>query len=209
MRHSLALILLLALTACGSSPEKDADSASSVEAMYADAKDQLNDGAYEKAVKAFEALQSRYPYGRYAQQAQLEIAYAYFKQREPESALAATVGTRSFWEGVDVVAQALSALVIVKLPFAVPSDPVVAARSETFEDPFYNYSVPDAILRFRQGFGRLIRSKSDRGVVVVMDQRVISKTYGQLFLDSLPRMHRPQGTVDERPSAAKEWVNSP
>ena len=107
------------------------------------------------------------------------------------------------------MAQALSALVIVKLPFAVPSDPVVAARSETFEDPFYNYSVPDAILRFRQGFGRLIRSKSDRGVVVVMDQRVISKTYGQLFLDSLPRMHRPQGTVDERPSAAKEWVNSP
>ncbi len=90
MRHSLALILLLALTACGSNPEKDADKVERVETMYADAMDELNSGAYEKAVKSFDKLQSRYPYGRYAQQAQLETAYAYFKQNEPESALAAT-----------------------------------------------------------------------------------------------------------------------
>jgi DNA polymerase-3 subunit epsilon/ATP-dependent DNA helicase DinG len=96
------------------------------------------------------------------------------------------LGTRSFWEGVDVIGPALSALVLVRLPFAVPNDPIVAARSETFDDPFYNYQVPDAILRFRQGFGRLIRSKTDRGVVLVLDKRVTSKGYGRLFLESLP-----------------------
>jgi ATP-dependent DNA helicase DinG len=72
-------------------------------------------------------------------------------------------GTRSFWEGVDVPGDALQVLVIVKLPFDVPSDPIIAARSETFEDPFNQYSLPEAILRFRQGFGRLIRTQSDRG----------------------------------------------
>lgn len=92
MRHSLALILLLTLTGCGifSSPEETGASKSApVEQLYADAKDELDNNNYEKAVKGFEALQSRYPYGRYAQQAQLETAYAYFKQKEPESALAA------------------------------------------------------------------------------------------------------------------------
>jgi len=92
MRHSLALILLLTLTACGlfPSPEEYKNSkAESVEVMYADAKEEMENKNYEKAVKDFEALQSRYPYGRYAQQAQLETAYAYFKQNEPESALAA------------------------------------------------------------------------------------------------------------------------
>jgi len=118
------------------------------------------------------------------------------------------LGTRSFWEGVDVVGPALSALVLVRLPFAVPSDPVVAARSETFDDPFYNYSVPDAILRFRQGFGRLIRSKTDRGVVVVLDKRVQSKSYGQLFLDSLPECTVHRGPLMNLPAAAQEWVDS-
>ena len=92
MRHSLALILLLTLTACGifsSSDEKGDSKSASVEKLYADAKEELDNNNYEKAVKAFETLQSRYPYGRYAQQAQLETAYAYFKQKEPESALAA------------------------------------------------------------------------------------------------------------------------
>jgi DNA polymerase-3 subunit epsilon/ATP-dependent DNA helicase DinG len=94
----------------------------------------------------------------------------------------------------------------VRLPFAVPSDPIVAARSETFDDPFHQYQVPDAILRFRQGFGRLIRSKTDRGVVLVLDKRVTSKQYGKLFLESLPEC-----TVQEAPlmnlgAAAKAWV---
>jgi outer membrane protein assembly factor BamD len=92
MRHSLALILLFTLTACGifSSPdEKKEPKSEPVEKLYADAKEELDNSNYEKAVKSFETLQSRYPYGRYAQQAQLETAYAYFKQKEPESAIAA------------------------------------------------------------------------------------------------------------------------
>ena len=114
------------------------------------------------------------------------------------------LGTRSFWEGVDVVGSALSALVLVRLPFAVPSDPVVAARSETFDDPFYNYQVPDAILRFRQGFGRLIRSKTDRGVVVVLDKRVTSKGYGKLFLESLPECTVHKGPLMNLPAAGEK-----
>ena len=93
MRHSLALILLLTLTACGlfSSPQdgKSATDSTPAKEIYAEAMEQMDDGYYEKAVKTFETLQSRYPYGRYAQQAQLEIAYAYYKQKEPESAIAA------------------------------------------------------------------------------------------------------------------------
>ncbi|HEX8219933.1 MAG TPA: helicase C-terminal domain-containing protein, partial [Chloroflexia bacterium] len=82
------------------------------------------------------------------------------------------LGTSSFWEGIDVVGDALSVLVIAKLPFAVPTDPVFAARAEGFEDAFLQYSVPQAILKFKQGFGRLIRSRNDRGVVAVLDRRV-------------------------------------
>ena len=118
------------------------------------------------------------------------------------------LGTRSFWEGVDVVGPALSALVLVRLPFAVPSDPIVAARSETFDDPFHHYQVPDAILRFRQGFGRLIRSKTDRGVVVVMDKRVTSKGYGRLFLESLPECTVQQAPLMNLAQAAKAWVDA-
>jgi ATP-dependent DNA helicase DinG len=117
------------------------------------------------------------------------------------------MGTRSFWEGVDVVGPALSALVLVRLPFAVPNDPIVAARSETFDDPFYQYSVPDAILRFRQGFGRLIRSKTDRGVVVILDKRIQSKSYGRLFLDSLPECTVKKGPLMNLPSDARNWVD--
>jgi ATP-dependent DNA helicase DinG len=117
------------------------------------------------------------------------------------------MGTRSFWEGVDVVGPALSALVLVRLPFAVPNDPIVAARSETFDDPFYQYSVPDAILRFRQGFGRLIRSKTDRGVVVILDKRIQSKSYGRLFLDSLPECTVHKGPLMNLPSEARRWID--
>jgi ATP-dependent DNA helicase DinG len=116
------------------------------------------------------------------------------------------MGTRSFWEGVDVVGPALSAVVLVKLPFAVPSDPIVAARSETFDDPFYSYQVPDAILRFRQGFGRLIRSKTDRGVVVVLDKRVTSKSYGRLFLESLPECTVQKAPLMNLASTARAWL---
>jgi ATP-dependent DNA helicase DinG len=116
-------------------------------------------------------------------------------------------GTKAFWEGVDVPGEALSVLIIVKLPFDVPSDPIVAARSETFDDPFSEYSVPEAILRFRQGFGRLIRTQSDRGVVAIFDRRVMSKQYGRLFTDSLPPCTTRTGSVNELPQLAVKWLN--
>ncbi|MBL7958824.1 hypothetical protein JNL27_01155, partial [bacterium] len=99
-------------------------------------------------------------------------------------------GTDSFWEGVDVPGESLEILIITKLPFEVPSDPLVAAKMERVAsmggNSFFDYSVPEAVIKFRQGFGRLIRSRSDRGIVVILDNRVISKKYGRLFLNSLP-----------------------
>jgi DNA polymerase-3 subunit epsilon/ATP-dependent DNA helicase DinG len=115
-------------------------------------------------------------------------------------------GAASFWEGVDVVGDALSLLIIARLPFAVPSDPVVAARSEQCADPFKEYSLPRAILRFKQGFGRLIRSKTDRGVVVVLDRRILTKTYGQSFIRSLPPCTVRTGTIADAPFQATAWL---
>lgn len=120
---------------------------------------------------------------------------------------AVLLGTRSFWEGVDVVGEALSVLVIVKLPFDVPSDPIIAARSETFEDPFGQYSLPEAILRFRQGFGRLIRSQSDHGIVAVFDSRILNKRYGKAFIESLPPCNVRIGPMGNLPQAAQRWLN--
>lgn len=99
-------------------------------------------------------------------------------------------GTSSFWEGVDVVGDALRCVVIVKLPFQVPTEPIVQARSEALSakgfDPFIYYSLPQAIMRFKQGFGRLIRTKRDRGCVICLDKRIVTKQYGKTFLESLP-----------------------
>jgi DNA polymerase-3 subunit epsilon/ATP-dependent DNA helicase DinG len=117
------------------------------------------------------------------------------------------LGTRSFWEGIDVMGEALSCLVIARLPFSVPTDPVFAARSETFEDPFGQYAVPETILRFRQGFGRLIRSKTDRGVVVILDKRLLTKSYGQSFLNSLPECTVKRGPLADLPTEAARWID--
>ena len=124
-----------------------------------------------------------------------------------DSDKAVLLGTRAFWEGVDIPGQALSVLVITKLPFDVPTDPIVAARSETFDDPFNEYNLPEAILRFRQGFGRLIRTQSDRGVVAILDRRILTKRYGKLFMDSLPTCNVKIGTMAELPQAAARWLN--
>jgi DNA polymerase-3 subunit epsilon/ATP-dependent DNA helicase DinG len=120
---------------------------------------------------------------------------------------AVLLGTRSFWEGVDIPGETLSVLVIVKLPFDVPSDPIVAARAETFEDPFHQYAIPEAVLRFRQGFGRLIRTETDRGVVVILDRRVLTKRYGRAFIDSLPQCTFRTGPLQDLPQQAATWLN--
>jgi ATP-dependent DNA helicase DinG len=110
------------------------------------------------------------------------------------SSRAVLLGTHSFWEGVDFPGTPLSCLVIAKLPFHVHTDPVVEARCELLrergQDPFLSYSLPYAVLRFRQGFGRLIRRKEDKGVLVVCDKRVVTKRYGSAFLRSLPTPYR-------------------
>ena len=120
---------------------------------------------------------------------------------------AVLMGTRSFWQGIDIPGDDLSALVIAKLPFAVPSDPVFAARSETYSNAFQQYAVPDAILRLRQGFGRLIRSRSDRGVVVILDSRIINKSYGGSFLESLPDCTVQYGLLENLPRLATDWID--
>jgi ATP-dependent DNA helicase DinG len=117
------------------------------------------------------------------------------------------MGTNSFWEGVDIVGDALSLLVITKLPFSVPSDPVYAARSELFDDPFHQYAVPQAVLRFKQGFGRLIRSTTDTGVCAVLDQRIISRRYGASFVDSLPECTVVRGSAADLPRRAAAWLS--
>ncbi len=129
-------------------------------------------------------------------------------QQFKESTDTVLFGTRSFWEGIDVVGPALSCVIITRLPFAVPTEPIFEARSEAFEDPFQQYSVPDAILRFRQGFGRLIRSHSDRGVVVILDRRVLSKRYGQMFLKALPSCTVEHGPLDFVGHRAAQWVRA-
>jgi len=100
-------------------------------------------------------------------------------------------GTDSFWQGVDVPGESLSNVIITRLPFAVPDHPLIEARLETIEarggNSFGEFSLPEAILKFRQGVGRLIRTKSDSGIVVVLDNRVLAKQYGQAFLDALPK----------------------
>lgn len=125
---------------------------------------------------------------------------------DPENSV--LLGTNSFWEGVDIQGKALTTLVIHKLPFDVPNDPIFKARGELFGNSFMEYSVPRAILRFRQGFGRLIRSKKDYGVLIVLDNRVLTKDYGKMFLQALPpKVMKEKMKLAEVPDKVKEWLD--
>jgi ATP-dependent DNA helicase DinG len=110
-------------------------------------------------------------------------------------------GTDSFWEGVDVKGEALRLVIIARLPFQVPTEPVQQARSEQIEinggDSFREFSIPQAVIKFRQGFGRLIRSRDDHGAVLILDRRITTKGYGKTFLRSLPDTDLVRGDSDE------------
>lgn len=119
-------------------------------------------------------------------------------RKEPNAVL---FGTDSFWEGVDVQGKALELVVITRLPFRVPTEPILEARAEHIAagggDPFMDYTVPQAVIKFKQGFGRLIRSRDDRGAVLILDSRVLSKNYGRFFLKSLPPVSLVAGKSDD------------
>jgi ATP-dependent DNA helicase DinG len=117
-----------------------------------------------------------------------------------EAGNAVLLGTSSFWEGVDVRGEALSCVIIDKLPFASPGDPVLKARMEAMtkqgRNPFFTYQLPTAVISLRQGIGRLIRDVTDRGVLMVCDPRLLKRSYGQIFLDSVPAMRRSRNIED-------------
>jgi ATP-dependent DNA helicase DinG len=122
-------------------------------------------------------------------------------ERFKEDITSVLFATDSFWEGVDVHGEALESVIITKLPFKVPSEPVIEARVEAIErrggNAFLEYTVPQAAIKFRQGFGRLIRRKSDRGSILILDKRVIQKSYGRIFLKSLPECRIVSGLTTE------------
>lgn len=122
------------------------------------------------------------------------------------------LGADSFWQGVDVPGDALSCVILVKLPFQVPTNPVYEARMEALSaeniDGFASYALPSAVIRFRQGFGRLIRSSEDRGVVVVLDNRLVDKWYGQAFLSSLPPVNLMVEDTNRAAELIREWLEN-
>lgn len=131
------------------------------------------------------ALSEKYPFLKQGELPR-HLLLEQFKKREGSVLFA----TDSFWEGVDVPGEALRCVVIAKLPFSVPSDPLYEAYAQSLEqeglDPFSDYAVPQAVIKFKQGFGRLMRKNDDRGCVICLDQRIVKKNYGQQFLKSLP-----------------------
>ncbi len=124
---------------------------------------------------------------------------------DPRSVL---LGTSSFWEGVDLPSGVLKALVLTRLPFQVPTDPVVKARSEQYADPFEEFSIPQAVLRFRQGIGRLIRNKGDKGAIVVLDRRITGRSYGRSFLKSIPPCTLKPSSISTVGTLVAQWIGA-
>ncbi|QDF08151.1 ATP-dependent DNA helicase [Myxococcus xanthus] len=155
-------------------------------------------------VRAYELVAPQLPYQSLLQgeRPKQQLLEAF---RETPSVLFAA---HSFWEGVDVPGDALSLVIIDRLPFASPGDPLVAARIKQLqqrgEEPFELYQLPHAALALRQGFGRLIRTQSDRGIVAMLDRRIVTKAYGRVFLDSLPPARRMEDVV-----SLSRWFNGP
>jgi ATP-dependent DNA helicase DinG len=142
--------------------------------------------------KAMESLGDDFPLLKQGQMGRMHLL-----QRFKEDRRSVLFGTDSFWEGIDVKGDQLRLVIIPRLPFRVPTEPIQQARFERLQaqglDPFRAYSLPQAVLRFRQGFGRLIRTQKDKGVVLLLDRRVTNHSYGRVFLASLPNVLRAQG----------------
>ncbi len=146
--------------------------------------------SYSMLQKCHEALKERLENKRYQLFKQGDSNRTAIIEAFKKTDRGVLLGTDSFWEGVDVVGDSLRCVVIVKLPFRVPSEPIIEARTEEIlkngGNPFFDYAIPNAIVKFKQGFGRLIRSQRDRGCIICLDTRLVKKNYGRLFLNSLP-----------------------
>ena len=124
-----------------------------------------------------------------------------------ESARPLLLGTATFWEGIDIPGERLSCVIVVRLPFPVPTDPVYAARAEQVRDPFGQLALPQAALRLKQGFGRLIRRSTDRGAVVILDNRILGRDYGRTFLEILPPASRYIGPSADVADHVGAWLD--
>ena len=116
------------------------------------------------------------------------------------------LGTSSFWEGIDIPGERLSCVIVVRLPFPVPTEPIYAARAEQVRDPFSQLALPQAALRLKQGFGRLIRRSTDRGAVAILDNRILGRDYGKAFLDVLPPASRYVGPAVDIADKVGAWL---
>ncbi len=143
--------------------------------------------SYDMLEKCYEKVAPHLPY-EFMKQGDLsrQMLIEQFKEKDG----CVLFGTDSFWEGVDVAGESLRCVIIVKLPFKAPNDPLMEAYAQALtaegKNPFFDYAVPQAVVKFKQGFGRLMRQKSDRGCVLCLDKRLVTKTYGKIFLKSLP-----------------------
>jgi ATP-dependent DNA helicase DinG len=150
--------------------------------------------AYGALNRAFAALEARLGQNGLAVLKQGEASRHLLLERFRRDPGAVLFATDSFWEGVDVRGDALRCVVIARLPFKVPTEPIEEARVEAIErrggNPFLEHAVPQAVIKLKQGFGRLIRSRDDRGCVVILDSRIVRKHYGRTFFDSLPPARR-------------------
>jgi len=149
--------------------------------------------------RATELLRDRLPYPLLIQGS---LPRGELLERFRAAGNAVLLGTGSFWEGVDVRGEALSCVIIDKLPFASPDDPVLRARAAAMEQagrsPFMEFQLPEAVIALKQGVGRLIRDEHDRGVLMLCDPRLFGKGYGRLFLASVPAMARTRAVEDVR-----------
>ena len=165
--------------------------------------------SYAMLQNCYEALSEKLKNNRYIVFKQGDSNRQDLLNRFRQTDRSVLMGTDSFWEGVDVAGDALRCVIIVKLPFKVPSEPIIQARTESISlkggNPFFDYTVPNAIVKFKQGFGRLIRNKWDRGCIVCLDNRLITKGYGKIFLNSLPDCERLFAKDDELYSKMAEF----